>query len=318
MDLLEEIRRKTTLLSSHPALDGVNAVLRHVEVAERYLSRARAEREEDLFNDVIYRTNQAFEGMLKEAYSVLTDSDGSKLSPHQIEQHLLDSKALASRVLDLFTNYRQKWRNPSTHDYKLFFGEQEALLAIVSVSAFASILLDQIIERINFKREQEEVKRKKNQLQPNIKSSEVRPLYEEVITLLKLFGEDSLASPMDTGQLREIEVIGRLHAFLESLYPESNVVREPIVSGHREFRPDLLIQKKGEEVIVELKLSGKNRSALENGAQQVITYLQAGNWRHGILFIHPSAGDKVETATRVIDTEGRRITVHIVAPGRLL
>jgi len=67
MDLLQEIKRKSSPLESHSSLDGVKAVIRHIEVAERYLTRAREGREEDLFNDVIYRTNQAFEGMLKEA-----------------------------------------------------------------------------------------------------------------------------------------------------------------------------------------------------------------------------------------------------------
>ena len=50
------------------------------------------------------------------------------------------------------SRYRTEWRNPSTHDYKLDFDEDEALLAIASVCAFAIVLLDQITEKLNFDR----------------------------------------------------------------------------------------------------------------------------------------------------------------------
>lgn len=90
MDLVSEIREKLKALESDSSFDGISAAIRHIEVAERHLKRARNENEEDFLNDVIYRTNQSFEGMLKEAYTVLTGRDGTKLSSYQIEQHLLD------------------------------------------------------------------------------------------------------------------------------------------------------------------------------------------------------------------------------------
>src|SRR5207253_11231210 len=107
--------------------------------------------DEHRYTDVIYRTNHAFEGILKEAYITLADKPADKLTPFEIEEYLLKSNALRGRVVDLLTNYRQNWRNPSTHDYQLFFSKQESFLAIVTVSAFASILLDQMLERIAYK-----------------------------------------------------------------------------------------------------------------------------------------------------------------------
>jgi hypothetical protein len=65
MDLLQELRRKVSEIDPHDKVDGINAAIRHIELADRFLSRARSEHDPDLFNDVIYRTNQAFEGMLK-------------------------------------------------------------------------------------------------------------------------------------------------------------------------------------------------------------------------------------------------------------
>jgi hypothetical protein len=86
VDLLVELRAMLSAAADHGNVEGIAAAVRHIEVAERYLTRGRDERDEDAYNDVIYRTNQAFEGMLKEAYRVLVGGDTSKLSPHQIEQ----------------------------------------------------------------------------------------------------------------------------------------------------------------------------------------------------------------------------------------
>ena len=134
MDLLEEFRGKSELLSNEGVYEGLQAAIRHVQAAERHFFRARKFNDDDLLNDVIYRTNQAFEGMLKEAYAVLTGQVNTRITPHKVEKHLPEENVFPPRVLELFTNYRQEWRNPSTHDHKLFFSDQEALLAIVGLA----------------------------------------------------------------------------------------------------------------------------------------------------------------------------------------
>lgn len=317
MDLLEEIRKKTTSLEGHSSLDGVKAVVRHIQAAERNLSRAREEHDDDLFNDVIYRTNQAFEGMLKEAYSVLTDEDGTKLSPHQIEQHLLQSKTLASRVWELFKNYRQQWRNPSTHDHKLFFSDQEALLAIVSVSAFTNILLDQIVETVSFKREQMEVQQRKDQLQSAINSAKGAPLHEELIALLELFSETLVAAVPEPAQLKESEIIGRLHGFFESMDPEMNVEREPAISDNLNLRPDFLIKKNNEEVVIEVKRPGLSKGVVNNGINQLLHYLVAGKWDWGILYIPPISSGRMDKSTADWEVKDRPVSVLAVFPREL-
>jgi hypothetical protein len=106
MDLLAELREKLSGLATHARVERIRAAIRHIEIAEKYLERGRNEEDPETFNDVIYRTNQAFEGMLKEAYAVLSATDGETLSPHQIEQHLAKEKTLTDRVQGLFANYR--------------------------------------------------------------------------------------------------------------------------------------------------------------------------------------------------------------------
>lgn len=312
MDLLEEIRNKSAALVGHSSLESINAVIRHVEVAERYLTRAREERDDDLFNDVIYRTNQAFEGMLKEAYTVLTDKDGARLSPHQIEQHLLQANVLGRRVLELFTNYRTQWRNPSTHNHTLFFTDQEALLAIVSVSAFTNILLNQVIETVNYKQEQEEIKSKKDQL--NSLHMKGTPLHEELIAILISFSEHLFHYIADPRDLSEIEINGRLHAFIEAADPDCNIVREAAIGTQKIVHADFLFQKNNQEVVMEVKRAGRIAQGSGSGISQVLSYLNTGKWQHGILYVPPAAGERVKGFKVERFLNDRTVTVHIVAP----
>lgn len=314
MDLLSIIQEKARALSGHASFEGVKAVLRHIEVAERYLVRVWDHRDEDLLNDVVYRTNQAFEGILKEAYTVLTQKDGTKLSPHQIEAHLLQEQVFAPRVLELFKNYRQQWRNPSTHDHRLFFSEQESLLAIVSVSAFTNILLDQVIEAVNFEREQKEIERRREQVQKGAAGYESLSFDQQLIGLLSLFTEELLASGPDLRQLREVELIGRLSGFLQSVDSDLTIVREPIVGGTDRMRADLLLTKNGETVVVEVKRPGLSASSLERGHLQLLAYLEAGKWRHGILYMPPATGEALDITTFSSNVAGREVSVHFVVP----
>jgi len=125
---------------------GLSAIVRHVRAAIRHLERDQED--SDSCTDVIYRTNQAYEGSLKEAYRVLAAKDPSGLSPFQIEGYLETHSVVRPRVLTQLSRYRQDYRNPSTHDYKLDFDKDEALLAIVSVCGFALLLVNQISSRL--------------------------------------------------------------------------------------------------------------------------------------------------------------------------
>ena len=317
MDLLAEIHSKLQSLEGHPSREGVRAAIRHVEIAERWLDRGRKEQDEDLFNDVIYRTNQAFEGMLKEAYQVLTGEDSRRLSPHQVEQHLLAEDVFTPRVLDLFKNYRQEWRNPSTHDHSLFFSEQEAILAIVRVSAFATILLDQVIEAINSQREREEIEQRRNQFEFDVSRREAAPFHEDVLVILDLFSEEMMRGDINLTELREVELLGRLSGFIEGLDSSIRITREPTIDEHSRLRPDLVLERETERLLIEMKRAGYRPDRLSRGREQVLQYLAASGLEHGILFIpplDPSLG--METRTEQVDLAGRTTFIHTVAPPR--
>lgn len=151
MDLVDTLRNKIQALGDEECVPGLKAVLLHIETAFRHLSRGQENGEDTAFTDSIYRTNQAFEGSVKEAYRVLADKDPGRKNPYEIETYLEKNGVFKPRVLSQLTTYRTEWRNPSTHDYKLNFDESEAFLAIISVSAFSCLLLDQITDRVEFR-----------------------------------------------------------------------------------------------------------------------------------------------------------------------
>jgi hypothetical protein len=105
---------------------GIMAVVRHIEMAERHFANALENSDGDLFTDVISRTNHAFEGILKESYKILAEKNPTKKRPFDIETYLADSNVFQPRVMELFMNYRTRWRNPSTHDHVITFIESEA------------------------------------------------------------------------------------------------------------------------------------------------------------------------------------------------
>ncbi|MBH5321125.1 hypothetical protein [Aurantiacibacter sediminis] len=149
MDLTEIIHGAIEDLPAGDFMPGLRSIQRHIAVAIKHFER-EDDGELDSCTDAIYRCNQAFEGGLKEAYRVLAGKDPSKLTPFKIEEYLEKEKLIRPRALKQLTRYREDYRNPSTHDYKLDFDADEALLAIVSVSAFTKLLVNQIAGKIAF------------------------------------------------------------------------------------------------------------------------------------------------------------------------
>lgn len=149
MDIVKIIRDAVDALPDGEYRAGLRAIQRHIGVAIKHFERDD-DGELDSFTDAIYRCNQAFEGALKEAYRVLANKDPSKVTPHKIEEYLEKNKVIRPRALKQLTRYREDYRNPSAHDYKLDFDEDEALLAITAVCAFTKLLTNQIASKVAF------------------------------------------------------------------------------------------------------------------------------------------------------------------------
>ena len=295
MDLLKSIKQKSEYFADTEEDQGVSSVVSHIEIAERHYQSAKTGNDY-LYNDVIYRCNQAFEGSLKEAYRIITGKDPNKITPHKIEKHFEQNSVLKERVLTLFKNYRTEWRNKSTHDYKLYFFEQEALLAIVSISAFINILFDQMIEKRAYDKETTEIASGNVKRVPVYQNSN---LLDSAIELLKGFSEviPGKVSGTALGRITESEINGSLAAYVNEfggdirLYPEYPI---NLKGSDRRYWADFLLERSDEKLLIEVKNYRKvSKNHLSDGSDQLSAYMAESGIETGVLYIPPASHDFV-------------------------
>lgn len=308
MDLVDTLQRKIAALEEGDYLPGLKAVLLHIETAFRHLSRGQQSSDDTAFTDTIYRTNQAFEGSVKEAYRVLAGKDPAKKTPYEIEAYLEKNNTFRSRVLGQLTTYRTEWRNPSTHDYKLNFDESEAFLAIVSVTAFACLLLDQIYERLAFNRVQAAANAQKAKLEENLEGSRGAELQTRVANLLVQFCLVQLPYHAENVVPNESQIIGALQGFLASIAPELTVVPEANIGKGMSYRVDLLVSRGDELLIVEVK-SSRYRGGPDALIRQVAAYMNFAGVSKGIAIVVPDVPQPMEIVEHDIGWVGEKIVV---------
>jgi hypothetical protein len=305
MNIVEILRSRIDNLPDGNYMQGLKAVLQHIEVAGRHLERGHSDADDTAFTDAIYRTNQAFEGSLKEAFRVLTGSDPAGERPYDIENYLQQQNVLRARVLAQLTNYRREWRNPSTHDYRLDFDEDEALLAIVTVSAFAVVLIDQIAERVSFE-QAKAVASEHPSPSPSAPS-----LLERVLTLIEQFTAQFNQTYVNRVNIRESEIIGGLEGFLAAAAPELTTQVESLLSNDKGLHADLLISAGEDRLILEVK-RGRDFSSrlIDDAIQQVSRYMVISGINQAIIFIYnsPNSG-KVVCQDQPLPFEHGRIVI---------
>lgn len=309
MDLIATLRRKIELLEDGDYVPGLKAVLLHVETAFRHLSRGQETDDDTAFTDAIYRTNQAFEGSIKEAYRVLASQDPDRKRPFDIENYLEQNNVFRSRVLRQLTTYRTEWRNPSAHDYKLDFDESESFLAIVSVSAFACLLLDQIAERLAFNKAQAEAEAQKATLSLQPAGAQSADLLSRMSDLLAQFCANHVRHSGSSSQETEIQVIGALHGYLASIAPELLIQTEAKLVPDRPFRADLMVGQGEDRVVIELKRR-MFRNSFQAAIAQVEHYLLVSGVKSAVLlFLPEEAGEMERMEIPVTNIDGRIVVL---------
>lgn len=251
MDIVEKLKTKIASLSQGSHTLGLLAVETHIRCGVRHLTRGERETDETAFTDAIYRCNQAFEGSVKEAYRVLAGKEPHSKTPAQIEEFLTKNQVLRQRVLDQFTTYRRQWRNPSTHDYMLDFDASEALLAIVSVTAFAIVLCDQIQTALAAKKAEEDAANMPHRLAKN------DTLQDQLTLLIQEFvqqyeeGDDVSLRDAD----RNLE--GALAGYLSAAFGDDASVKVEIGRRFSGREADVAITRGNEHIAVEVKRISK-------------------------------------------------------------
>lgn len=258
---------------------GMQAVLSHLDRAADLLEDGKKENDAQFFNDVIYRTNQAYEGILKEAYNVISGSDGGRMRLYDIENYFKDNDILSGRVLDLFENYRRQWRNPSTHDYQLFFSVNEAFLAIVSVVAFTHALLDRMVELESLSRNLSSGERSIG-IGRSIGSMDFVELIEGLSTT---FLENN-----QTLQLNKPALLGELTAFwLRNGVEKNNIKREEGIEENGFYRYyDFCIRTGANDngIIIEVLLNPR-AAALEAFSNVMRNDIETKGYRAGFILV---------------------------------
>ena len=309
MDLLAILRKKIDLLENGSYKPGLFAVLRHVEAGYGHLLRGeRSADEESAFTDTIYRTNQAFEGSIKEAYRVATGNDPSTKTPFEIEAHLEQNNVFRPRVLAQFKTYRKEWRNPSTHDYKLDFDSSEAFIALTTVSAFASVLLDQITERLAFLKSEREAQERHPEPPAAIEAIS-KDLLQISTSLVKGYVSNRPLAANGEPE-SESQLLGGLHGLISTLLPEVSVQVEHQLSRDKPFQADMMLSAGNERVLVEVKRK-YHKNTYHNALAQVEHYMLISGVTGGILvFLPERAGAVSETVVPVAALNGQIIVLR--------
>jgi len=308
MDLLAILRTRIGDLAEGEYIFGLRAVLLHIETAVKHLLRGKEKQDETAFTDAIYRSNQAFEGSIKEAYRVLAGKEPDHKSPFEIEQYLEKNNIFRARILSLFKNYRTEWRNPSTHNYKLDFNESEAFLAIVSVSGFACLLLDQIAERLAFLAAKQEAEINKSFLEQQL-LKKTEPLVDRLTQVLLAFAQQHQPVSSSTTTQMESQLVGAISGFLATVTPEYQVrSNEKLLEGRVE-RADLVVQDKEDRIVVELKRARWSRSTYYNALAQLEHYILLSDAPAGILYFASEAPTEYEVIQHEVPNSHGRIVI---------
>jgi hypothetical protein len=292
MNLLEVLRDKIKSLDKGEHTPGIAAILKHLERSFHLLAHGQAHQDSEAFTEAIYRCNQAFEGAIKEAYRVLAEQNPDKKSLYEIEVYLQDNSIFRSRVLSQFTTYRREWRNPATHDYTLSFDDNEAFFAIVSVTIFVKLLMDQIESKLAYKQAQYSAQRVKSQAQqllskPSKTTSAIRHIAQTVEMALER-NKDKLGDKHFTPSDLPYVIGGFLSAF------PSIKVRTELTVADNDFMAhvDLELIYKNESVLVEVKWCPKDaeltkiRQVIDFTSTQLNTVMKLHGSASAILLLY--------------------------------
>lgn len=308
MDLLATLRSKIKSLDEGAYSPGLKAIILHIETAFGHLSRGQSKNEETAFTDAIYRTNQAFEGSIKEAYRVLAGKDPGKAKPADIEKYLEKKSVFRQRVLAQFTNYRREWRNPSTHDYKLDFDESEAFLAIVSVSAFACLLFDQIAEHVSYQKAKTATDARRGKLKLN-QTKVTDNLRDRVTMLLNEFSKQHPILSPPNHRTPETHVLGALAGFFASTAPKIKVNMDQKLTADRNERADMILAEGKEQLIIELKRAESMSKNMYNAIAQVEHYLMVSGIKNAILYFYSEDMTDISRVDHPVPQVGAQITI---------
>lgn len=201
---------------------------------------------------------------------------------------------------------------PFNARYKLDFDESEALLAIVSVTAFACLLADQIGERLAFLASKQDTVRRRKRLRLRLtKDGDPEPLVDRVAYALLDFARSQAENSTSAAQT-ESQLLGTVFGYLTAIASKGKVtVDDRLVEGRNE-RADLAVREDDELVVIELKQVRSPRSAMATAIAQLEHYMLLSRSKAGVLYFAGRPGSEYEMTTHHVPHDHG--VIHIIGP----
>lgn len=304
MDIIIPIKEQVKRINNLKSNLHINSIITHIERAEIFFQKGKKDNDDQYFTDVVYRTNQAFEGCSRQAYMILagkSEQQAQNIKAFQIEKFFIYEEILNDRVLPQFKNYRDNWRNESAHNFKLFFNEEEAYFALLNVSSYAYVLFNQMISKLVFEIEKEKLRTKEinlKKIKGRLKKTGLS-LREKVIMLIEQFDKDNKIGITSSGKtsgefISEIEIVGMLAAYFGEVSDNNLKVEiEKRLNIKKSFRADIFVEYQGEKLIIEIKRFLHHLNA-DSFIEQVSYYLDEIESVEGIVYSPTSTKKYIE------------------------
>ena len=155
-------------------------------------------------------------------------------------------------------------------------------MAINTVSSFAYVLINQILEALAFQVE----KTKDLNLNNLVKQihKEDYSFEDKIISVINAFIIKN-KEIIENDDYREVEIMGLFNGFLNSIAKNIFLIkREPVVvASGQELRPDFILSQDNEHAIIEFK-SRRIEKDIELVRSQLIRYLMLSNIHIGVIF----------------------------------
>jgi hypothetical protein len=179
------------------------------------------------------------------------------------------------------------------------------LLAIVSVCAFAIVLIDQIAEKLSF-----ELTRSSAQQATSSQLS--GSLLSDAIGLFKQFAAASPPIEAQSAPLKAAQLTGSLAGFLSASLPTTSVDTDVSLQSASRLEADMIIGAGNGKILVELKMTPPSESNIQRAVEQVLHYGKAAGIDDAIVYFHPAdpRAEMVEEERKVHEERGRIFVVH--------
>jgi len=136
----------------------------------------------------------------------------------------------------------------------LFFTEQEAFLAIVKVSAFVSILVDQIIQKISYESAKRRAETRVERIRDSINNFDTLSSLDRLASILQKYSMELQEDIDEIKNSFETQLIGDLSGFLASIEPSIKLDYAPSSYKNLDgYRPDLILKLDEDKIVLEIK-----------------------------------------------------------------